>query len=57
MEIKTIRIELEPDKDSPNHATLLEYKDGMWTANGPVWPRINMATMEIYRLLKGKSLA
>jgi hypothetical protein len=53
--IKSIIIELEPEgRDSSDHATKLEFKNGMWTFNGPVYPRIAAATSEFCKLLKGQ---
>lgn len=54
MNVKSIKIELVLDEKEEGHATLIEFKDGMWTANGPMFPRISGVLNEIYQLLRGK---
>ena len=57
MKVKTISIELAPDEDKEKgHATILEFKDGMWTANAPIYPRIASALNEICYLLRGQKI-
>jgi len=51
-----IHIELEPkpeDEVEAKHATTLDYVDGMWSANGPLFPRITTAMHEILQILRG----
>lgn len=53
MNIKSITIILEPEfDDEKHHATILEFKEGCWTANGPVFNRFIAAQAEIFRLLR-----
>jgi len=54
MKVKTIHIELEPDEDTAGHATIIDFKDGMWKANGPLYPRISGALQAIYDMLRGR---
>lgn len=57
MRVKRIVIQLEPESDSEKgHATELIYADSMWSANGPMFPRIGTALQQIYYLLIGKRL-
>jgi hypothetical protein len=44
MKIKVITIILEPEPSDPtqDHATLITFANGMWTANGPLYPRLIM---------------
>jgi hypothetical protein len=54
MKIRTIVIELEPeDEKETKHASRLEFKNEMWTTNGPVFPRIAQAMRDIVRSLIG----
>lgn len=54
MEVKYIKIELVPDAKDGKHATILEYKDGLWDSNGPVYPRISGVLREVYELIRGR---
>jgi len=57
MKVKTIKIELAPDEErEKGHATILEFQDGMWTTNAPIYPRIASALNEIYYLLRGQKI-
>jgi hypothetical protein len=52
--VKSIIIELVPDEKEEGHATRIEFTNGMWTANGPMYPRIGAALSDIFYLLRGK---
>lgn len=54
MKIKEVRIELELEKDEDGHATILTYNNGMWSTNGPVFPRVNSAMNEVIQLIRGR---
>jgi hypothetical protein len=54
MKVKSIRIELDPEETEKNHATLIEFNNGMWTADGPMYPRIIGALQVIHDMLRGR---
>lgn len=56
MNVKMIHIELELSQEEKElgHATIIEFKDGMWTADGAMFPRVSGALNEIYQLLRGR---
>lgn len=55
MNVKSIIIELEPENDQEkNHATLIKFENGMWEANGPMFPRFSAALNEVWKLIRGR---
>ena len=57
MKIHSITIILEPDKDNEyekDHATTLDYRNGKWQYNGPVFSRFAKASDIIKKILNGE---
>jgi hypothetical protein len=53
MKVESIVIILQPETDS-EHATELKFERGMWSTNGPVYPRISAAMRDIVTVLTGR---
>ena len=57
MKVISIKIKLElEESDGKDHATELEFKNGLWTTNGPTFPRISSAMSDIFNLLRGRKI-
>lgn len=56
MKIKSITVVFEPsDEKDPlqmGHARTVTFEHGMWTADGPMFSRINAALHEIWKILR-----
>jgi hypothetical protein len=53
MKIKKILIEVDLDStDNQNHATLMEFQNGIWTNDGGLYPRISHLQSILWKLLK-----
>lgn len=54
MKVTSIVIVLERESsDQADHATELTFRDGLWSANGPVYSRISSGLHEIGKILRG----
>ena len=55
MKLKFIHMEFEPNESDvieKKHATVFEFKDGMWSANGPVWNRFVLMQGRIWQTVR-----
>lgn len=57
MKIKSITIELELEADDlRDHATVIQFRNGMWSANCPFYSRIGNMQHEIWKLIKSHAV-